>query len=290
MSTRRQFLMTAAAAPAAARPAVSLHHTSGEKVTISANGRTLCEYRYSAARPKPYIHPLCLADGTPVTRDAPADHVHHRGLMVAWSEVNGFDFWGEVNPAPHGQIHHRRFDRLADGPAAEIVAVNDWVAGGRTLLTECRTLRVPAPTAEGVFLDWTTELEPASGPVLLAAGAHTYNGLGVRVVESMDGGDVLNARGARTIPEANGQNAPWCAYSGAGLGIALFDHPANPRHPNAFFVMNRAFGYLSAAPTFHAPVELKPGAPLRLRWGALTFRGTPEIAALNRHFTQWSQS
>jgi hypothetical protein len=26
-----------------------------------------------------------LDDGTPVTLDGPEDHVHHRGLMVAWS-------------------------------------------------------------------------------------------------------------------------------------------------------------------------------------------------------------
>jgi putative ABC transport system permease protein len=48
------------------------------------------------------------------------DHVHHRGLMVAWSAVNGYDFWGEVNPAPHGQIVHQRFLRCEGGDAAVI--------------------------------------------------------------------------------------------------------------------------------------------------------------------------
>jgi hypothetical protein len=291
MPTRRLFLATAAAAAAAApAPRLRLTDTKGEKVAVTCDGKTLLECRYSAARPKPYVHPLCLADGTPLSVDAPGDHVHHRGLMVAWSEVNGIDFWGEVNPAPHGSIVHQRFERLKDGRAAEIVALNHWIANGKRLLTERRTVRVPAPDTEGVWLDWTTELAAGNDPVRLAAGGHVYNGLGLRVVPSMDGGAVLNSRGTNTIERANGEAAAWCAYSGAGLGVAFFDHPSNPRHPNAFFVMNKDFGYMSAAPTFRAPFELAPQGHLRFRWGVLTFRGAPDAAALDRRFASWSKA
>jgi hypothetical protein len=94
--TRREFICVAGLA-AAAEP-LRLADTKGEKVAVSCGAATLLEYRYSTARPKSYIHPLCLADGRPITLDSPKDHVHHRGLMVAWSEVNGIDFWGETNP------------------------------------------------------------------------------------------------------------------------------------------------------------------------------------------------
>src|SRR5215831_6405639 len=107
MTTRREFL--AAAAWAAAGAQVRVADTKGEKVAVTCGGATLLEYRYSQDRPKPYIHPLCLPDGKPLTLDAPKDHVHHRGLMVAWSAVNGIDFWGETNPARHGRIVHQRF-------------------------------------------------------------------------------------------------------------------------------------------------------------------------------------
>jgi hypothetical protein len=290
MPTRRMFLASAAAAAAAPASALRVTDTKGEKLTVAHGGITLLEYRYSAARPKPYVHPLCLADGTAVSLDGPHDHVHHRGLMFAWSEVNGIDFWGEVNPAPHGSIVHRKFERAAGGAMAEIVAVNDWVADGKTLLAERRTIRIPRPNSAGVFLDWTTELKAAATPVRLAAGSHVYNGLGIRVVPSMDGGAVLNSRGTHTIEAANGEPAEWCAYSGAGMGVAFFDHPSNPRHPNAFFVMNRAFGYMSAAPTFRAPFELAPGGGIGFRWGVLTFRGAPDASALTRRFQSWSKS
>ena len=56
--------------------------------------------------------------------DGPADHVHLRGLLVAWSEVN---------PAHHGQPVHREFER--------------------------RILRVSAPLPEGIALACYAPLE-----------------------------------------------------------------------------------------------------------------------------------
>lgn len=286
MPTRREFLCAAGFAAAGGR--LRLLDTKGEKVAVTCGGTTILEYRYSTARPKSYIHPLCLADGRPVTLDGPKDHVHHRGLMVAWSEVNGIDFWGETNPGRHGRIVHQRFERLREAPAAEIVSVNHWIAEGKLLLVERRTVRAPPP-AEGVWLDWTSELRTAGEPVKLAAGQHVYNGLGIRFIPAMDGGGVLNSNGTATIEKANGEAAAWCAYHGAVAGVAFFDHPGNPRHPNAFFVMNKAFGYMSAAPTFREPFDLAAGQSIRLHWGVLAFSGEPKAEALQRRFQSWSK-
>ena len=286
MLSRREFLC--AAGFAATQDRLRLTDTPGEKVAVTAGGATLCEYRYSAARPKPYIHPLCVPGGRPITLDAPKDHVHHRGLMAAWSEVNGIDFWGEVNPARHGQIVHQRFERLRQGKRIEIVALNHWIAEGKLLLVERRTVRAPAPLPEGVWLDWITEFK-AIEPVKLAAGQHVYNGLGIRLTREMDGGEVRNANGAATIEKANGDAAAWCAYHTAGAGVALFDHPRNPRHPNPFFVMNKPFGYLSAAPTFRGAFDLAVNQTLRFRWGVLAFTGASDPEALQRRFNRWTQ-
>ncbi|MCX6623091.1 MAG: PmoA family protein [Acidobacteria bacterium] len=285
MPTRRTFLLAAGAAFAADRP--QLTDTPGEKLTITHKGATLLEYRYSAAQPKPYIHPLCLPGGEAVTLDSPSDHVHHHGLMVAWSEVNGIDFWGEKNPGHHGQIVHQRFEKLRRKPVYEIVARNHWVADGKVLLVERRTIRVPEPAEDGTWLEWITELQAANGPVKLAAGPHVYDGLGVRVPRPMDGGTVLNSNGTATIEKANGERALWCAYHGAGKSIAFFDHPSNPRHPNPFFVMNNKFGYMSAAPTFREPFELAAKGKIRFHWGVLAFTGEPKADALNARFKAW---
>ncbi len=34
-----------------------------------------------------YFHPVYLPDGTLITEDAPADHIHHRGIFWAWHQV-----------------------------------------------------------------------------------------------------------------------------------------------------------------------------------------------------------
>jgi hypothetical protein len=287
--SRRDFLWAASAA-------ASLASAAGPKtvVPIEYGGHKLLEYRCGREHPKTYIHPLCLADGTPLTLDGPPDHVHHRGLMAAWSEVNGVDFWGETNPARHGAIVHQGFDRLRTKMPAEIATSNYWVADGKILLTERRRILVPRPAADGVWLEWRSELT-ATEPVKLAAGEHVYNGLGIRFVHSMDGGGTLNSAGSTAIEKANGEPARWCAYYGkldgpaASGGVALFDHPSNPRHPNAFFVMNKAFGYMSAAPTFRAPFELGRGSSIAFRWGVLAFPGEPRAGTLQQRFEDWTK-
>lgn len=293
MITRRMAL----ASPALlfARGGLTVRDTPGQALTVAHNAATLLEYRYNPSLPKPYVHPLCLAGGRPITLDSPADHVHHRGLMVAWSNVNGFDFWGEQNPGPHGVIIHQRFDQRRQGPEARFVAINHWIAGGRLLLVERRTLRIPPPLPEGVWLDWTTELSAPGEPVSLAAGEHVYNGLGIRFTRDMDGGETRNANGAATIEAANGDPAAWCLYrapdsaAAASAGVALFDHPSNPNHPNPFFVMNKAFGYLSAAPTFRRSFPIAPRQSLRFRWGVLAFGGRPEPDVFHRRFQAWTK-
>jgi hypothetical protein len=106
----------------------------------------------------------------------------------------------------------------------------------------------------------------------------------------MDGGAVLNSNGASAIEKANGDPAQWCAYYGGGASVVFFDHPSNPRHPNAFFVMNKAFGYMSAAPTFRQPFDLAVGQTIRFHWGVQTFRGEPGAGALQRRFETWSKT
>jgi hypothetical protein len=285
--SRREFLCAAGFAMAPDRLAVS--DTKREKLAVTCGRTTLLEYRYSASRPKPYIHPLCLADGRPVTIDSPKDHVHHRGLMVAWSVVNGIDFWGETNPARHGQIVHQWFEQIRERPEVEIVEINHWIAEGKLLLTERRSIRVPKPLPEGVWVELITELKAPSEPVKLAAGEHVYDGLGIRFIPAMDGGEVLNSNGTATIEKANGEAATWCAYYGAGACVAFFDHPSNPRHPNPFFVMNKAFGYMSAAPTFREVYDLAVNQSIRFHWGVLAFSGEPKMETLQRRFQTWAR-
>jgi hypothetical protein len=76
---------------------------------------------------------------------------------------------------------------------------------------------------------------------------------------------------------------------GGTAGIAIFDHPSNPRHPSPFFVMNTPFGYMSAAPTFRDPFSLRPGEVLRLRYAVVSYLGGANRTAIEPLFERWSK-
>ncbi len=136
----------------------------------------------------------------------------------------------------------------------------------------------------GVWLEWIIELTASEQPVTLSAERHPYNGW-----ESAS----ASMRRERTERQrrryhCKGERArlSGCqlrrADDGSMAGVAIFDHPANPRYPTPFFVMNKRYGYLSAAPTFQEPFHLRQGETLKLRWGVLSFLGKPDGAKLNR--------
>ena len=77
--------------------------------------------------------------------------------------------------------------------------------------------------------------------------------LSVRVATSMDGnkgGLIENGFGGQRENETWGKPAPWCHYSGPVdgevMGIAVFDHPTNPRYPSNWHV--RDYGLMTANP------------------------------------------
>jgi hypothetical protein len=290
-ASRRAFLAAAASPLFAASGKPRVRQVRGEKVSFLDGDRLLFEYRYAGSIPKTYVHPLCGPDGAPITLDSPADHVHHRGLMLAWSDINGFDFWGETNPGRHGLIVHQKFEQMSE-QHSQLTSLEHWIAEGRVLLIERRTLRVPFISGDAVWVEWRSDLEAAEAPVTLSAKDHVYNGLGIRFIRSMDDGGVLNSNGTSEIEKANGEPAAWCAYHGKSekggmAGAVIFDHPSNPRHPTPFFVMNKPFGYVSAAPTFREPFELQPGLPLRLRYAVASFLGAADRPRMEGWQRRW---
>ncbi|MEK7404038.1 MAG: PmoA family protein [Acidobacteriota bacterium] len=295
MSTRRAFLL----APVGflQRQAVRLLDAKGESVSFLYGDQPLFDYRYSPARPKTYVHPLYAPNGLPLTLDGTADHIHHRGLMLAWTNVNGYDFWGETDPGVKGRIVHQSFEKFGE---AELVAINHWIGAGETLLLERRSLQARAPTREFLRLEWESELRTAGRPVKLQADhadrpvKAEYNGLGMRFVYSMNRGSALNSNGTAGTAKVNGERARWCAFHGplevgSFGGAAIFDHPNNPRHPTPFYAAaGKTFSYLSAAPTWHESFRIEAGAPLRLRYAVITFTGEASPEMLERLYRDWT--
>lgn len=234
-----------------------------EKVRVEINGELFTEYCFTGA-PHVYFHPLLGPGGIPMTRDWPMreapgeekDHPHHRSLWYSHGAVNGIDFWSETPKA--GKILHEKFLQVKGGKASGIIrSANKWVApDGAVTMTDERTFRVYArPNNERLF-DFEITLKAADKEVVL--GDTKEGSMAVRVNESMRLVQPKKQPGKGRIVQSTGvegdktwgKRAEWCDYSGPvngkRVGIAIFDHPSNPKHPTWWHV--RDYGLFAANP------------------------------------------
>jgi len=226
-----------------------LDEKDGE-IAILYNGELFSNYKYSKELSKPYMYPLIGPTGLSVTEDGPKDHVHHRSFWVAHGDVNGADIWSEVKG--HGKILHKDFKKKVQGPVyAEIIANNVWVTSeGKELLDERRRVRVWALGGKEWFIDLEVVFKASYGDVVF--GDTKEGGIAsIRVAPSITvraGGRIENSFGGINEPESWGKRAHWCDYSGplgeGWVGIAIFDHQLNPRHPTYWHVRN--YGLMTA--------------------------------------------
>jgi hypothetical protein len=266
---------------------------------MRSGDRTVAVYLCVENPAKPYVAVLCSPSGVNVLRDSPADHKHHHGLMFAVA-ANGVDFWSE-NPKCGRQLN--RSKQLAKTPGGDgdlVIGPQqiDWVGpgDGKLVLRETRriSVRPGVPESSPTLLTWDAELQtPAGDPVTLTGS--TYFGLGMRFVVSMDkGGNFVNADGKTGVSATNNARSAWCAYSafadGKPVTVAMFDSPANPRHPATWFTMDQGFAYLSATLDLsRQPLVIEPGKPLKLRYHVAVWDGKidpAKIAAVYRQIAR----
>lgn len=231
------------------------------RLRIEINGRLFTEYYFKDV-PRPYCYPLIGPGEFAMTRNWPMqntpdeehDHPHHRSLWFTHGEVNGHDFWSEEKS--FGKIVHERFDEVKSGKAAGVIKSRDkWVAAdGTVVCTDERTLRIykPAHPQERVF-DLEVTIHASHGE--LTFGDSKEGTMAIRLAETIrlkgkvGHGHIVNSAGARD-DATWGKRADWCDYygpvEGKTVGVAIFDHPQNPRHPTWWHV--RDYGLFAANP------------------------------------------
>lgn len=294
-------LIAATTTPTLAAENGPLRVVQNETFLVVFSGATpVLQYRHDGNPYKPYIKELFTPGGVQVLRDAPADHLHHHGIMFAVA-ADGVTFWTET---PEGGRQVSRELNLSDVVTASgssrvsFTHKLDWVAPNAETptLQEQRTIQlVQADDSAPTLLTWTTQLSPAGDrPSVEITGEHYY-GLGCRLLQSLDGiGRFIYAAG-EPGPIVRGQErvtpSNWCAYAvpaeNARITIALFDHPKNPRHPATFFTMPD-FAYLSATlNVWKEPLRLDAGQALSLVYGVALWDGQPSVDEIERVYQKW---
>lgn len=211
----------------------------------------LTTYNYEDVPARPYLYPVVGPWGICLTQNGPSDHPHHRSLYVAHGEVNGTDNWSEQEG--HGHTQHKGFKGSVDSGSVVVVlgAQGRWVTAKREkILEEELTVSAYALPETGRILDFDVKLRATEGDVLFG---DTKEGgtLSVRVHPSLEvknGGRIENSYRGTNEGETWGKRAQWCDYSGTidgrRVGITIFDHPENLRHPTWWHV--RDYGLMTA--------------------------------------------
>ncbi len=236
-----------------------------DRVRVEINGQLFTEYVFKDV-PRPFCYPLLGPAGLPMTRNFPMkevpgedrDHKHHRSLWFTHGAVNGVDFWSEARD--FGKIVHDGFTEVSSGKDMGVIrSRNKWVAAdGKVVCTDELTLRVYNRPANERLFDYDITIHASNGE--LTFGDTKEGSMAIRLNETMrlkpnkdnagkPTGRIVNSDGVRD-GATWGKRAAWCDYhgpvEGKTVGVAIFDHPQNPRHPTWWHV--RDYGLFAANP------------------------------------------
>jgi hypothetical protein len=269
-----------------------------EDIAVNVDGKPFTTFHYGTDAGKPYLAPLRSASGKIVTRHFPMeevageshDHVHHRGLWFSYDDVNGVKFW-ENDPSytkPNmGRIVVKSAEWKDGAHSGTLTAAIEWRdPAGKTLLTETREMTFPADPKLRI-IDFHITLTAA---VDVTLGDTKEGAFAIRLADNFTekkGGRMVDADGRTGMIQVWGKRSNWVDYTaevdGERLGVAIFDHPQNPRHPTYWHA--RDYGLFALNPfgrnAFDDKAEeshwkLPVGQKLEFRWRVVIHPGDAE--------------
>lgn len=255
---------------------------------ILLDGKEIAIHHSGTGLDKSYLHPLHTPDGHVVTYDAPADHVHHRGLAFGWADVSGEDFWAEIYSAPghRGKMVQNNLKTSSTPEGAVVLReVNDWTAeNGTVIVAEERTWTFYPPAVNLQLVDVETRLKAMQPEVTFGTEAfgpnqhpRPYHGLTFRIGPFLEP-HYFNSEGNVGENDCYGKPAQWMAVSSGDDSVttAILDHPQNDSHPTTFSIYAGGMEFISSSPNMREPKILKEGEVWRLRYRIVAAGAPPD--------------
>jgi hypothetical protein len=258
--------------------------------------------------PRPFVHPLRTPAGAVLTVDAPDDHPWHHGLWSTIKYVNGENFWEEYDE--FGLLHTTSVEQLVGEVGACETATIEWrrPVGGAVVIDELRTLRHVVSGPDDYAIDWTVELTPRADVVLDRTPFDTwggYGGLTLRGAPDWVDTSLVVSDDAQPRDRLLGERARWCHLEGVApidasssiAGVAILDHPDNPRHPTPWYASTRADTYgegwanfCNAAFLWDDPLEVAAGVTLTMRHRVIVHDDVWPADRVERAWSEWASS
>ena len=290
-------------------------------VRVHVDGALFADYIYKG-REKPIIYPILGPDGVPMTRNYPMkevegeakDHPHHASMWYTHGNINGENFWNHKDDKDGkpmmGTVHQTELvSAVAEGNTGTIKSKNEWRKGdGSVICTDTRTVRF-ASTDDHRMIDWTVTMHASHGEVIFhdtkegTMGIRTHPNLRLKNSNGVTtaNGRALNSEGGKD-KEIWGKRAKWVDYWGKigdkEVGVAIFDHPKNPRHPTWWHA--RDYGLVAAnAFGIHdfegkaggtGDFKIPKGESVTFKFRFVFHKGDADKAKINELYNEFSQT
>jgi hypothetical protein len=300
----------------------------GQTVEITIGGKPFAAYYFDKTSPKPYLHPLRTASDIIITRGFPMekipgeslDHPHHRALFFAHGDVNGVDFWTEAAHAetapvhaggqavqvshqfPHGRTVFVKLLRAKGGPDSGTLAARFLLEGpgNKTIAEETQSYTFYGDETTRT-IDCEFIIRALQVPVKL--GDTKEGTFAIRVASALEessGTIMTDSEGRSGEKQIWGKRANWVDYSGTVegrlVGVAIFDHPSNPKHPTYWHA--RGYGLFAANPFgerdfYNDPkrdgsLTIPAGGSLTFRYRVLIHEGDAAAARVAEAWTRYA--
>jgi hypothetical protein len=288
------------------------------KVTVKLDGELFTEYIYEG-HSKPILYPVLGPGGQPMTRDYPMkedvdnearDHPHQKSIWFTHGSINGADFWLEYT-SPNAKRQPGQVVQIAlktEGNAIE--AENEWYSPDKKLLCKDQRKVSFGTTEAGRYIDYQVTFQATEGDVVFGdtkegmMGIRTHPRLRLTSDERRGchtvAGACMNSEGIEGSG-IWGKRAKWVCYwapfEGGTLGIAIFDHPGNLRHPTWWHA--RTYGLVAANPFGIHDFEKKPagtgdytleaGKSMTFRYRFLFHKGDAKEADIAGEYAKFAE-
>jgi len=300
---------------ARAEEVVSIKQLDG-RLRVKIDGKLFTEYIYRGYE-KPILYPVIGPHGFGMTRNYPMrkdvpgeahDHVHHKSIWFAHRPISGIDFWSTYAEA--GKSVHDRLIKVESGSSRGVIeAATRWITReGRVAFTDTRRLTFHLVESARA-IDWEITIQASHGDVTFGDSKEGTMAIRTHPNLRLDNdpkrgvttanGQALNSEGV-SGKAVWGRRARWIDYwgkiEGKTVGIAILDHPANPRHPTHW--MARGYGYVGANPFGLNAFEGKPpgtgdmliksGTSVTFRYRYIFHEGDATQANVDRLWKQYA--
>jgi type 1 glutamine amidotransferase len=283
----------------------------GRSLALIGPAGVVWRFLYDPFLDTPYFHPLATVDGRVLSWDRPPDHPWHHGLWFSWKFINKVNYWetdaATGRPAGRTSWQPPRIEAREDRSARIDLDLSYRPAGEQApVLTERRTVEVSPPDRDGAYaIDWTCVFTAARSVVLDRTPLPGepegqtwggYAGLSVRLASDLAERRPVSTDGPVTAFADDRYRGRHTAMDYAALvggrpaGIAVCDHPDNPRTPTPWYVIRSAeMSFFTPAILCYEPMTLEAGRTLALRYRVIVHSGRLDAERLRREYEKFAR-